>query len=89
MSNVTLITTKVKLTSKRVGLFGSHKRAKSQEREFLAAPVLRCGEELKGYDNLASSLAAPVNAMIASFREETAAFDRELSLGRKSKKSVY
>lgn len=78
--------TKVKLNKSRVGLFGSHKRAKSQDREFLSAPVLRYGEEFKGYDTYTSSLAAPVNAMIASFREETAAFDRELSMGRKSKK---
>lgn len=79
--------TKVKLNKSRVGLFGSHKRAKSQDREFLSAPVLRYGEELKGYDTTyTSNLAAPVNAMIASFREETATFERELSMGRKSKK---
>ncbi len=79
---------KLKLNKRSIGsgLF-SHKRTKSQERDFLTSPVLRYGEEYRPFDDIVhgSSLSGPVNAMIASFREETASFDNEISISRMTK----
>jgi len=80
--------TKLKLNKRSLGVsLFSHKRTKSQDREFLTAPVLKYGEEYRPYDTIVhgSSLSGPVNAMIASFREETATFDNEISMSRKAK----
>lgn len=76
-------TTKLKFNKRGLGVsLFSHKRSRSQDREFLTAPVLKFGEEYKPYDTFCNNLSGPVNAMIASFREETSAFDKELSMTR-------
>ena len=78
--------TKLKLNKRGLGVsLFSHKRTKSQDREFLSAPILQFND-FKNYDNMnGTNLSGPVNEMIQSFREETTYYDKELSMSRKTK----
>ena len=92
--------TKIKTSKRGVGLFGSHKRTKSQDRDFLSAPLLMYGEEHrntvrhhpKGGTSPHSHM-QPINAMIASFCEETSMrensfLDADMTSGPRSKSKL-